>query len=177
MVGLFHRKKKAGEGDLETGGRRQSRGRIGSIYVPGVEDLGEYPALDRYISVYRDERRRSATEEDTTGKSRKKRWWQFGGVDTEETVPDKQGTPESWLETDMTTGIATSEVDIRRKRAGWNELTAEKENMFVKFLGFFTGPILYGKLLFSIHDNGVANKKSNSHGGCCAVGGWSRRLG
>ncbi|KAI8674782.1 Plasma membrane ATPase [Fusarium keratoplasticum] len=143
MVGLFHRKKKAGEGDLEAGARRQSRGRIGSVYVPGVEDLGEYPALDRYISVYRDERRRSATEEDTTGKSRKKRWWQFGGVDAEETAPVKQGIPESWLETDMTTGIASSEVDIRRKRAGWNELTAEKENMFVKFLGFFTGPILY----------------------------------
>ena len=28
---------------------------------------------------------------------------------------------------------------------GWNELSSEKENMFIKFLMFFTGPILYGE--------------------------------
>lgn len=139
MPGLFHRKKKAsGEGDLEANAARHlSRSRIGSVYVPGVEDLGEYPALDRYISVYRDERRRSVPEDESTGKGRrhKKRWWQVGGVDTQEVVPVKQGIPESWLETDVHTGVASSDVDARRKIAGWNELTAEKENLFVKFLG------------------------------------------
>ncbi|KAM0440047.1 hypothetical protein ACHAPT_001150 [Fusarium lateritium] len=144
MPGLFHRRKKATSGDVEANAaRRASRGRVGSVYVPDLENLGEYPALDRYISVYRDERRRSLAEEDAEGKTRKRRWWQFGKVDTQEAAAEKQGIPESWLETDMHTGIASSEVETRRRRAGWNELTAEKENLIIKFLGFFTGPILY----------------------------------
>lgn len=35
------------------------------------------------------------------------------------------------------------EVERRRKTAGWNELSTEKENMILKFIGFFRGPILY----------------------------------
>lgn len=41
------------------------------------------------------------------------------------------------------------EVERRRKFSGWNELTTEKENMLLKFVGFFRGPILYGLPLFS----------------------------
>jgi hypothetical protein len=49
------------------------------------------------------------------------------------------------LETDIKQGISSHEVETRRKRYGWNEITTEKENLFIKFLGFFTGPVLYGK--------------------------------
>ena len=49
------------------------------------------------------------------------------------------------LEADIKQGITSHEVEVRRKRYGWNEITTEKENLFLKFLGFFTGPVLYGK--------------------------------
>lgn len=49
------------------------------------------------------------------------------------------------LEADIKQGISSHEVEQRRKRYGWNEITTEKENLFIKFLGFFTGPVLYGK--------------------------------
>jgi hypothetical protein len=51
------------------------------------------------------------------------------------------------LEADIKQGISSAEVEQRRKRYGWNEITTEKENLFIKFLGFFTGPVLYGKLI------------------------------
>ena len=51
------------------------------------------------------------------------------------------------LEADIKQGISSHEVEQRRKRYGWNEITTEKENLFIKFLGFFTGPVLYGKLI------------------------------
>lgn len=52
--------------------------------------------------------------------------------------------PPEWLEADIKQGITNADVEARRKRFGWNEITTEKENLFLKFLGFFTGPILYG---------------------------------
>ena len=53
--------------------------------------------------------------------------------------------PEEWMNTDMKHGLNDADVAPRRKDAGWNELTTEKENMFLKFLGYFQGPILYGE--------------------------------
>ena len=63
---------------------------------------------------------------------------------------DGQGTgdmhvPDEWLNADIKQGISQNDVESRRKRFGWNEITTEKENLFIKFLGFFTGPILYGQ--------------------------------
>ncbi|MCO5560825.1 hypothetical protein L7F22_014445 [Adiantum nelumboides] len=52
-------------------------------------------------------------------------------------------TPASWLETDMTRGISESDVHKRRSMFGFNELESPSENLFLKFLGFFKGPILY----------------------------------
>ncbi|KAF4465233.1 H+-transporting ATPase [Fusarium albosuccineum] len=140
MPSLFHRRNKK-DGDLEAGGAKRSR--VGSMAAPEVDGLSEYPALDRYISTYRDDRRRSTAEDDPDKNKKKKRWWQLGRVDTQDVAAEKQGIPESWLETDIHTGIASSDIEGRRKMSGWNELMAEKENMLVKFLGFFTGPILY----------------------------------
>ncbi|CAD6889306.1 unnamed protein product [Tilletia controversa] len=51
--------------------------------------------------------------------------------------------PASWLETSFQTGISESEVHRRRAQFGYNELEAPSENLFLKFLGFFRGPILY----------------------------------
>ena len=58
----------------------------------------------------------------------------------------KEGQPlSSWLETDIRPGIAGHDMEARRKPFGWNELTAEEEDMFTKFLDFFQGPVLYGE--------------------------------
>lgn len=51
--------------------------------------------------------------------------------------------PASWLETEMTRGISDADVHKRRQMFGFNELESPSENMFLKFLGFFKGPILY----------------------------------
>lgn len=52
--------------------------------------------------------------------------------------------PEDWLNADIRQGITNSDVESRRKKFGWNEISTDKENLFIKFLTFFTGPILYG---------------------------------
>ena len=59
---------------------------------------------------------------------------------------DDGAVPEDMLQADIKQGISNNDVETRRKRFGWNEITTEKENLFIKFLSFFTGPILYSKL-------------------------------
>ena len=77
----------------------------------------------------------------------KKPWWAFWrkGNSGKARFSDFE-TPSDWLNTDLRDGLVDAEVDRRRKRSGWNELTTEKENMLLKFIGFFRGPILYGRL-------------------------------
>ena len=105
------------------------------------EDMGEYGNLVRYISNYRDGRRASTIGGDDDA-PKKKHWWSRGGA----AAGGDFETPDDWLNTDMKAGLKAHDVETRRKRTGWNELMTEKENMFLKFLSYFTGPILYGKL-------------------------------
>lgn len=112
-------------------------------------ELGEYGQLVRYISTYKDGRRASmsiAAEE--LEQPKKRRFWQ-----KKQKGPSGEGfdTPEGWLATDMKQGLSNHEVEQRRKKTGWNELSTEKENLFLKFLGFFTGPILYGMSMLHSH--------------------------
>ncbi|KAK7953703.1 putative PMA1-H+-transporting P-type ATPase [Apiospora saccharicola] len=46
-------------------------------------------------------------------------------------------------------------MEARRKPFGWNELTAEEEDMFTQFLDFFQGPVLYAVVLGDWVDFGV----------------------
>ncbi|KAL4805632.1 hypothetical protein BDV18DRAFT_22300 [Aspergillus unguis] len=104
--------------------------------------LDEYGALNRYISTARDGRRGSTSSAGAlSAKETKKPWWKFGkkGGDNGE---EGFVCPEDWLETDLN-GLPSSQVEPRRKRAGWNELTTEKTNFFIQFIGYFRGPILY----------------------------------
>jgi len=105
------------------------------------DNLGEYGQLVRYISTYRDGRAMSVAGGDDGEAPKKRHWWnrKSGGSDGSgfETPPD-------WLNTHWKQGLTSNDADNRRKKTGWNELTTEKENLFLKFLGFFTGPILYG---------------------------------
>jgi H+-transporting ATPase len=106
------------------------------------DDQGEYGNLVRYISQYRDGRRASTIGGDDD-QPKKKHWWSRR---TAGASGEGFETPDDWLNTDIKQGLKSSEVEQRRKKTGWNELTTEKENMFLKFLSYFTGPILYGAL-------------------------------
>jgi H+-transporting ATPase len=142
MSNLFRRHKNGPGGkDVEAGG-----GNSGSTAVEPTDNLGEYPALERYISTYREDFTNKDEEDEKKGRA--KRWWQFwksSTHDTQQARSPKDVMPDSWQETDIHVGLSSADIDERRKMFGWNELAAEKENMLLKFAGFFTGPILYGE--------------------------------
>lgn len=51
--------------------------------------------------------------------------------------------PEELLQTDPAVGLTEDEVLRRRKKYGLNQMSEEQENMLVKFLMFFVGPIQF----------------------------------
>ncbi len=103
-------------------------------------------SLVRYVDTYRDANA-EVGEEDFSQQNEKRPWWAFwrGGKTgyTEASLTDFE-TPTDWLNTDIRDGLSSMEVERRRKYTGWNELSTEKENMLLKFIGFFRGPVLYG---------------------------------
>jgi H+-transporting ATPase len=129
-------------GDLECGNPLDEDRKIAEANDDD-ESLGEYAALVRYIATYRDGRRVSLAVNGDENE-RKQHWWQRKAKDSSGAGFE---TPHEWLNTDMKRGLTSAEVEYRRKKTGWNELISEKENMLLKFLSYFTGPILYGKYL------------------------------
>ncbi|KAE8378576.1 hypothetical protein BDV26DRAFT_292108 [Aspergillus bertholletiae] len=119
-------------------------------YAPDVENgdrdganLDEYAALNRYISTARDKRRGSTSSAGAMSAKKAKKGWQFWKKGGEGGAEEGFVCPDEWLETDMRSGLRGADVEARRKRTGWNELTTEKTNFFVQFIGYFRGPILY----------------------------------
>jgi H+-transporting ATPase len=51
--------------------------------------------------------------------------------------------PEDMLKTDSRVGLTEAEVLARRKKYGLNQMKEEKENLVLKFLSFFVGPIQF----------------------------------
>jgi H+-transporting ATPase len=51
--------------------------------------------------------------------------------------------PEDQLQTDTRIGLTEQEVFYRRKKYGMNQMKEEKENLILKFLGYFIGPIQF----------------------------------
>lgn len=68
-----------------------------------------------------------------------------GGEEDEEVteVGGARPVPEELLQTDTRTGLSDQEVTTRRKKFGLNQMKEEKENMFLKFLSYFVGPIQF----------------------------------
>ena len=60
-----------------------------------------------------------------------------------ETVGGARQVPEEMLQTDTRAGLMEPEVVARRKKYGLNSMKEEKENLFLKFLGYFVGPIQF----------------------------------
>ncbi|KAK7918152.1 hypothetical protein PG985_010026 [Apiospora marii] len=108
--------------------------------------MDEYKALVRFVDTYRDPNAEGEEEENFEGEGKKAPWWAFwksgkSGASTKS--KSEFQTPSEWVKTDMHKGLDNLEVERRRKQSGWNELAAEKENMLLKFIGFFRGPVLY----------------------------------
>jgi H+-transporting ATPase len=51
--------------------------------------------------------------------------------------------PEDLLQTDTRVGLTEDDVTTRRKKFGLNQMKEEKENLILKFLGYFIGPIQF----------------------------------
>jgi magnesium-transporting ATPase (P-type) len=136
------------ESDPERANSAFDRERSKSVWsIGGFEGLDEYTALQRYILTYRDKRPGDEDGANAADAKKGKTWWQFWRAgDSPKAIPavDPGAVPAELLATDIRQGLNTTECDTRRKRYGMNELTSEKENLLKKFLGFFTGPILYG---------------------------------
>lgn len=54
-----------------------------------------------------------------------------------------RSVPEELLQTNPEYGLSDAEVTARRKKYGWNQMKEEKENMVLKFLSYFIGPIQF----------------------------------
>lgn len=135
--------------DVERGmSTATGRSRSKSIYdVSALQGMDEYTALQNYISLYRDLRPAEAAAGRPEAAKRPK-WWQFWKTDIVAPIPGHEPgvVPEDWLNTEIRQGLSTAEVETRRKRVGWNEITSEKTNLLKQFLSYFTGPILYGMI-------------------------------
>lgn len=132
--------------DVERGRASSAAERSKSIVsMTEFEGMDEYTALQKYILLYRDPRSAShndALQDGAAGK--KKRWWQFWRSSAPREAPRDPGVvPDDMLCTEIRIGLTQHEVDERRKRYGWNEITTEKTNLLKQFLSYFTGPILY----------------------------------
>ena len=134
--------------DLENGDTKRERISFADGWDPD-KDEGEYANLIRYISTYRDRRFSKAPSQvsgdDVADASSPKKLpfykrWFSNNKGTGELFE----VPEDWLNTDIKAGLTSAEVEARRRKTGFNELATEKENMFLKFVGYFKGPILYG---------------------------------
>jgi magnesium-transporting ATPase (P-type) len=72
---------------------------------------------------------------------------QDGHIDDDEEEEVQPGggrvVPEDMLMTDTRVGLTESEVLARRKKYGLNQMKEEKENLILKFFGFFIGPIQF----------------------------------
>lgn len=71
---------------------------------------------------------------------------QDAGGEEEEEVVEAGGArpvPEEMLNTDTRAGLTEHEVSARRKKYGLNQMKEEKENLIIKFLGYFVGPIQF----------------------------------
>ncbi|ORY69794.1 plasma membrane H+-ATPase [Pseudomassariella vexata] len=142
------------DGDLESGSflTENQRNNDTDRRPAGKNDgnnpyLDEYTALIRFVDTYRDPRAAEELgEEDFDQQGKGRPWWAFwrgGKVGYVAASKSDFETPSDWLKTNMRDGLDPMEVERRRKYSGWNELTSEKENMLLKFIGFFQGPVLY----------------------------------
>lgn len=83
---------------------------------------------------------------------------QDGHIDQEDEADNEPGgarpVPDELLQTDTRIGLTDAEVLLRRKKYGLNQMKEEKENMMLKFLSYFVGPIQF---VMEVSDNRVSH--------------------
>lgn len=161
-----------GKKDIEKGNSDESLRNNHDEY----EGLDEYAALQKFITTYRDPKAAHEEGEAEQGGAKKAPWYAPWKKTAEGPTGDLV-VPPAWLEADIQTGITESDVQARRKKFGPNEIVTEKENMFLKFLGFFQGPVLYSKypLRVPFADHVIADHH-RSYGSRCPPRRWSPQL-
>lgn len=147
----------------------------------------EYQNLVRYISNYREGRRKSVASISPDADAVKKPWWKFWAKSGKAPGMDQSSfeVPDDWLETDLSQGLRSSELDGRRKYSGWNELTTEKvrlppQSVMISMLiplrricssnSYHISPALsYTVCGFSCHTwlYRLLTAGTSSHGNCC----------
>lgn len=160
------------EKDLENGDHKQNRISFAGGWDPERTE-GEYADLIRYISTYRDRRfskAPSVSGAEEVDATIEKKGGIFSKLLGKKTTSELFEVPEDWLLTDIKLGLSDIEVENRRRKTGFNELSTEKENMLKKFIGYFRGPVLYGMLKFFLHGSHrrVSWLILSSHGNRCA---------
>lgn len=109
------------------------------------ENLDEFGKVFKYVSTHREEGEDEQGDEEVV---EKRVWfapWKKRKLHAKKTNRRSGQFPEEWRLTDIRQGLSSDEVPNRRRQAGWNELVTEKENPIAKIIGYFRGPILYGK--------------------------------
>lgn len=138
----------AGEAKAERADVRRRSSRISRASLSGDwNSLDEYGKLVKYVSTFRDA---NAADEEEGDLVEKRVWyapWKKRKVRVKRVEGETGKFPDEWTMTDVREGLSSHEVPLRRRRAGWNELTSEKENPIAKILSYFQGPILYGRSL------------------------------
>ena len=75
--------------------------------------------------------------------------------------------PDHWLRTDTDLGLTTTQVLVRRKTCGFNEMRTEKENKILKFLGYFVGPIQFVMEVSYIYSSRKKHNPQAHREHCC----------
>ncbi|KAJ7017284.1 plasma-membrane proton-e [Mycena alexandri] len=145
---LKHRHGRAKPDDLESGPStptsptHDEKQQNGDAAAEPNYDGDEYDVLLQYAKDQAEKAEQHDDEEDEGEQKRKRLWyapWKTVAVESDK----ERKIPDDWLQTNMTQGLADSDVETRRKQFGYNELQSPKENQFLKFVSYFRGPILY----------------------------------
>ncbi|KAL7749445.1 plasma membrane H+-ATPase [Sorochytrium milnesiophthora] len=70
-------------------------------------------------------------------------------------IPTAVKIPDDMLQTDPTRGLSTEEAEKRKRRFGLNQLAEHKENLFLKFVNFFNGPVQFVMLAAAALSGGL----------------------
>ncbi|OOF96466.1 hypothetical protein ASPCADRAFT_167264 [Aspergillus carbonarius ITEM 5010] len=131
-------------GDIERDAPSRRPSHISSRSARSRDDakLDEYTRLVRFMSTYREK----DANVDDDGEIRENRVWYAPWKKRRfrwKHVGSSREFPEDWRLTDIHHGLTEADVEGRRRSAGFNELTSEKENPVARLLSYFQGPILY----------------------------------
>ncbi|CAG8015772.1 unnamed protein product [Penicillium olsonii] len=130
--------------NTERAATRRRSSRISRASLSGDwSNLDEYGKLVKYVSTFKDA---NAGDEEPGEIVEKRMWyapWKKRKVRMKKLEGQTGKYPDEWKITDIREGLSSEEIPLRRRRAGWNELTSEKENPIAKILSYFQGPILY----------------------------------